>query len=107
MIARGAIHNPKLFSEYKEFISKGENLKIYELDNDNEEIEEMEQIRELNQNINKSVNNEKSKSQNTKKTKEEENDLQFSQKLSKIFEKKYCQQKIEIFSLCKQYLEFV
>lgn len=99
MIARGAIHNPDIFNEYKEYIKNPQNFKLYEnveIDNDNEIVEEI------------TCEKEKSLKQSTNKNKKDnDNDIQMSNKLCKILEKKYCEFSIDIKRVIQEYLELV
>jgi hypothetical protein len=100
MIARGAIHNPDIFNEYKEMVKNHQNinqLNVSEIDNDNEIIEE---------NICDKEKNSKQTNKNNKK-KEADNDLQISNNLCKILEKKYGDRSIDIINIIKEYIEIV
>jgi tRNA-dihydrouridine synthase len=94
MIARGAIHNPKIFEEYKNFslsnylLESGIEFNEDEFENDNEEIIDT---------------TEKNKMINLKAT--DYDDVKASNKLSKIFEKKYNKNKIDIVPMIREYVE--
>jgi tRNA-dihydrouridine synthase len=107
MLARGAIHNPKVFNEYKnlnleEFLLKNNDLDL-ELENDYEEIPDDDNIVP---NINSSNKKSDKTTHSSKKiNNDDETDLRVSNKLSKIFEKKYTNTHIDIVPTVKEYLE--
>ena len=125
MIARGAIHNPKIFEEYKNSIDKldleEENqLKIkedqFDIDNDYEEIKDGKKNEILipeNDNKQKSIdeNNKNISMKKNKKNKNEENDeddsndVKSSNNLARIFELKYSGRKFDIVpTFCNSWL---
>jgi tRNA-dihydrouridine synthase len=107
MIARGAIHNPKIFDEYKnisldDFYSEENDLNF--LENNYEEVN-------ANVNINGEKISDNSSSSTTKnytkitRRKNSEEDLSFSVKLSKALEKKYNYKFIDIVPIVRDYTE--
>jgi hypothetical protein len=100
MIARGAIHYPNIFNEYKEMLKNPQNINQFndsQMDNDNEVIEEKTCEKEKNS---KQIN------KNNKK-RETDNDLQISNNLCKILEKKYGDCALDIINIIKEYIEIV
>lgn len=100
MLARGAIHNPKIFEEFKNFSLEDYLLNSdinfsneeFNLDNDYEEVCEEKDNKDLNCN-------------HQNKKKEKDDDIKVSNKLSKVFEKKYNKQVIDIIPIIKDYIE--
>jgi len=91
MLARGAIHNPKIFEEYKnlpleEYFENSEDRAA--LDNDYEEVKDEEEISKF------------AKNKNTN-----DSDVKVSYKLTKIFEKKYINREIDIVPILREYVE--
>lgn len=101
LLARGAIHNPKIFEEFKNFslddylLQSGINFSLSQsndyLDNDYDEIEDK--------------NTKSSQKQKESKIKTSEDDVKVSNKLSTVFDKKYNKQSIDIIPVIKDYVE--
>jgi hypothetical protein len=99
MLARGAIHYPKIFEDYKnlsddQFVLNSHYDGTDKLENDYEEIID----------VDNDESNNKSKKHN-KKDKNEEDDLKVSNKLSKIFDKKYYSSPVDILPCVQDYIE--
>jgi len=129
MIARGAIHNPMIFEEFKnsydqfDIYEEGNQEKIRlekrELENDIEEIKPDNNPNKLNKSIDQSKNddskNEEDKYQqkhckkNNKKNSncKYEDDVQPSTNLARIFELKYQGRKFDLQTIIRDYLKFV
>jgi tRNA-dihydrouridine synthase len=94
MLARGAIHNPKIFTEYKEELY--EDIQDNDFDNDYEEVDKEEEcekeIKKNSKNKNKDFN-------------AGGDDVQASTKLAKVFENKYKGVFVDIIPQVKEYIE--
>jgi hypothetical protein len=96
MLARGAIHNPKIFTEYKEELY--EDIQDNDFDNDYEEIDKEEEC-------------EKEITKNSKKNNKKADfnaggdDVQASTKLAKVFENKYKGVFVDIIPQVKEYID--
>jgi len=102
MLARGAIHNPKIFHEYKNMTSdnyliNSEDTDVF--DNDYEEIQDEEE------NTNSNKCDIQPQRNQLKHVKNNEEDLRISNRLSKIFEKKYTKNVIDIVPILRDFVE--
>jgi len=90
MIARGAIHNPKIFDEYRNFsfddylLHSDISFREDHLENDYEELPD---------------------DKTTKRSATNESEVRVSNKLAKIFERKYYNKNIDILFIIKEYIE--
>jgi len=102
MLARGAIHNPGIFREYKDNyhnnLSEIDIDNIDNIDNDNYEVKELEKSNSSN-NI--------STKQELKKKGNEEDDVQLSNRLTTILHRKYGKEEIDIMKYVRDYVNIV
>ena len=100
MIGRGAIHNPKLFEEFKNTF---EDLSLEYFQKDNKNIINNNESDDNEKNENKNNNNDNLciKDPNEKNV----DDIQISVKLTRAIDKKYNGVKIDIIPLIKEYIE--
>lgn len=114
MIARGAIHNPNIFNEFKEEEDNEDQNCDDQLDNNYEEIVDDEE--EEGDKPGKPGKSEKAnkldiaktlKSEKDMKNKSQDDDPQTSNKLRRIFELKYNNKIIDIIPIIKEYIEIV
>lgn len=130
MIARGAIHNPKIFEEFKnsfdqfdldeernsaekEFNEDDLDNDVLEIKEDNNPIKHNKSNRNLNddgkdKDLKGDEDNKKEESKKSKKkNKNEDNEVKTSQNLARIFDMKYQGRKFDLHSIIKDYLIFV
>lgn len=131
MIARGAIHNPKIFEEFKNSFDQldlDEERELAErefneddLDNDVLEIKEEnnnngskinKSTTDLNKeedelNIDENNNKKENKKSKKKKNTNEDDDVKTSQNLARIFDVKYQGRKFDLHTILKDYIILV
>ncbi len=122
MIARGAIHNPKIFEEFKNSFDEldcNEDKELEEkefgeeseLDNDIDEIKDDKDLNKGNKSLDSSNNDNGNKENNNKKqkkkNKKENDDVKTSQNLARILDLKYQGRRFDINPIIKDYLVLV
>ena len=105
MIARGAVHNPGIFQDFKNKDANNTTSLEDDLDNNNYEIKD--ETEETQDNMLKNKTNNSSKEFKKKNEEIEEDDVQMSNRLATILAHKYGKNEIDIIKYVKEYIIIV